>query len=455
MRQALATTIVTAVWLAASFAAAAGGKNWSQFRGGNGDGVADAATLPQDWAPDKNVAWKARIAGIGWSQPVVWGDRIFLTTAVADKQPRPDPQEMGPGIGGLAGFIASGGGTKFVPPDAEYRRLVLCLDAATGDVLWEKTAREGRPTIHIHRNNTYATETPATDGERLIAHFGMTGLYCYDLAGNLLWSRDLDAYPTQFGWGTGSSPVLYGDFVYVQCDNDKQSFLLALDKQTGEEAWRVEREERSNWSTPYVWKNKLRTELVTAGGGRMRSYDPQTGAVLWEMNGHGRTASTPVGHDELLYVDSYDRLTGGNGALAAVRPGASGDISLEGAPSNEHVAWSKRMTGFRIASPVVCEGCLYVLEQGGGVVRCLDVKTGQEHYRKRLPGVSGFSASPVANGGHVYCLDQRGRTAIIAAGPELKVVATNDLGEMSWASPAVAANRLLLRTVDHLYAIGE
>nr|MBA3481292.1 PQQ-binding-like beta-propeller repeat protein [Pirellulales bacterium] len=333
-----ALSLIYAATVVASLVPAAAAADWAQFRGAHGDGVADAdktARLPTEWAPDKHIAWEQKIPGVGWSQPVVWGDRIFLTTAIADDQPKPDPAQMGPGVGGFAGFFS-----KFEPPETDYRWLVLCLDAATGEIEWEKTAREGRPRMHIHPNNTFASETPATDGERLIAHFGMTGLYCYDLAGELLWSKELEAHPTQFGWGTGSSPVIFGDLVYLQCDNDEASAIIAYDKRTGDEAWRVERDENSNWATPYVWRNKHRTELVTAGGTAMRSYDPKTGKLLWEIEGAGRTASTPVSDDERLYFDSYDRLTGSNGVVIAIRPGAEGKISLDPDAPSEHVAWT-------------------------------------------------------------------------------------------------------------------
>src|SRR5205085_1802751 len=182
----------------------------------------------------------------------------------------------------------------------------------------EKIASEGRPTIPIHANNSYATETPVTDGEHVVAYFGMTGVFCYDLAGNLLWKKELGSYPMQFGWGTGSSPALADGRVFIQCDNDKQSFIAALDIKTGDELWRVKREELSNWSTPLVWKNKTRTEVVTAGGGKMRSYDPQTGDLLWEMRASGRSAMSPTAGQELLYVDSADRLMGRTGIFAAV-----------------------------------------------------------------------------------------------------------------------------------------
>jgi outer membrane protein assembly factor BamB len=244
--------------------------------------------------------------------------------------------------------------------------------------------------------------------------------------------------------------------VYIQCDNDEASFLVALDKKTGQDAWRVNRDEKSNWATPYIWKNKNRVELVTAGGDQMRSYDPKSGELIWSMKGNGRTASTPVGDADLLYVDSYDRLTGGSGDFAALRPGASGDISLKSSEtSNSQVAWSTTIKGFRMASPMLCQGCVYILEQNGGIIRCLDAKSGKENYRKRLPGAAGFTASGLVNRDKVYCVDQNCRTTVVEAGSELRIVATNDLGEMCWASPAVVGNHVLFRTIDHLYAIGQ
>jgi outer membrane protein assembly factor BamB len=430
-------------------------KDWSQFRGTNASGIVEGVELPVSWGPDDQVQWKIRLPGVGWSQPIVWGKRIYVTAAETDKQAKPDPKSTGPGIGGYASLFSAG--TLSLPaPNVVYRWRVLCLDADSGNTLWERTAREGTPTIPTHANNTYASETPATDGERLIAYFGMTGVYCYDLEGNPLWTRDLGAQRMQFGWGTGSSPILFGNKIYIQCDNDDASFLVALDNKTGKDVWRVPREEKSNWATPYIWKNTQRTELVTAGGGQMRSYDPESGQLLWSMRGDGRTATTPVGDADLLYVDSYDRLTGGSGSFAAVRPGASGNISLKaGKTSNSHVAWSTSIRGYRMASPILAQGCVYVLEQHAGIVHCIDAKTGKEHYRKRLPGARGFTASPLVNRDNVYCVDQNCRTTVLKAGPDLQVIGANDLGEMCWASPAVAGDSVLFRTVDHLYSIGQ
>lgn len=429
------------------------GKDWSQFRGAAGDGIAADKTLPAEWAADAGLAWKVAVPGLGWSQPIAWGDKIFLTTAVSEAQPKPDAGNKGPGFDGLVGFLSSGG---LNPPEVTYRWLLLCLDPDTGKTVWEKTVREGRPTMQVHPNNTYASETPATDGERVIAYFGMTGVYCYDFSGNLLWSQDLGAFPMQFGWGTGSSPVLEGDLVYIQCDNDKASFLVALDKRTGDEVWRAERAEKSNWSSPYVWRNHLRTELVTAGGDQMRSYDPKTGELLWSLKGSGRTSASPVGDDDLLYIESADRLTGMSGVFAAIRPGATGEVSLDANDGDDGpVAWSQRLTGSHVASPLLYDGCLYLAENQIGIVRCLEAATGREHYRKRLPGATGFTSSPIANGERVYFFDQSGVTIVVEAGPEFRVIANNDLQEMCWASPGLAGNRLLIRTAEHLYAVGQ
>jgi outer membrane protein assembly factor BamB len=425
---------------------AAGAQEWRQFRGPNGDGVVKEAKLPGQWGEDQEIAWKTPIPGRGWSQPVVAGDKIFVTTAVADDEEKPRRGEF-------RGIVPDAADTRALV----YRCQVLCLDASTGKVLWEQTAHEGKPKTRKHRSNTYASETPATDGERLIAYFGMTGIYCYDLSGKPLWSKNLGTYPMQAGWGTGSSPVLFGDAVFVQCDNDKSSFLVALDKRTGDELWRVARDEQANWSTPFLWKNKQRTELVTAGGTRTRSYDPANGGLLWEMTGSGRTSMTPVGDDELLFVDSFKRFEGSPGRLAAIRAGATGDVSLrEDETANASVAWSTILNFPRNASPLLYADCLYMLEQMQGIVRCFNARTGKLHYQARLPEATGFTASPWGCDGKIFCLDEAGLTVAFEAGPQLKVLASNRLNDdMFWASSAVAGDRLLLRGMQHLYCIGR
>ncbi|MBX7168727.1 MAG: PQQ-binding-like beta-propeller repeat protein [Pirellulales bacterium] len=444
-------------------------ENWPGFRGPSGDGQIAAGRLPVEWGSEQNLAWKVAVPGVAWSQPVVWNDRIFLTTAVADDQPRPDsaPQGRGrrpegrPAEGAEPQGNGEGrprgrapGGTE--PPEAVYRWMVMCLDRNSGKVLWEQVAHEGRPTISIHRTNTYASETPVTDGEHVYAYFGMTGLYCYTVDGQLAWSKDLGSYKMTLGWGTGSSPCLYGDRLFVQCDNDEQSFLVALDKQTGDELWRVERDEKSTWSTPYVWKNKSRVELVLGGSKKFRSYDPNDGKLLWELGPmKGRCSATPVGTDDMLYF-GVGGGPAGLGPLVAVKAGASGSHELPKAgEANEAVAWLVDKAGPPMASPLVYEGCLYVLEQRGGIVACYDAATGQEHYKQRLEGAKAFTSSPWAYDGKVFCLDESGQTFVLAAGKELKLLGTNKIDDMFWSSVAVAGDGLILRGLNQLYAIEQ
>lgn len=477
------------------------GADWPGFRGPGGTGLATEEKLPVEWSTDKNVQWKVKIPGVAWSCPIVVGDKIFVTTAITDNQKKPTagggfggggfgggrpPGGGGGGArppGGGGGFGGGGFGGGGRPPDAMYRWEVLCLDRATGKVLWKQLALESKPRIPTHGSNTYATETPVTDGERVYAYFAMHGLFCYDLEGKPLWKKDLGSYKMIAGWGTASSPVLDGDKLFVLCDNEEKSFLVAFDKKTGDEVWRTSRTEKTTWGTPIVWKNKKRTELVTLGTPKVRSYDPATGKQLWELSiGNGQASSSPVADEETLYVGAGGRgmggfgggfgggrpggggggppggggMGGGGGGIYAVKAGAAGDISLkDGATSSDGVAWSTTKGAPEMASPLVYKGHLYVLARNGGIVTCYDAKTGKEVYRERIPGAAAFWASPWAGDGKIYCLDDNGNTHVLQAGPEFKVLSKNTLGEMFWSSPAVVDGALYLRGVDHLYCIKQ
>ncbi|HZU36435.1 MAG TPA: PQQ-binding-like beta-propeller repeat protein, partial [Gemmataceae bacterium] len=409
-------------------------------------------------------------------QKDVDGRLARLLTAAQNKQLKDMQQAFGRGgrggfgPGGRGGFGRGGrggfgGGFGGGPaPNVVYRWEVYCLDAANGKVLWKQVAAERKPRTPKQPSNSYASETPITDGERLYAYFGNTGLFCYDLDGKLLWSKDLGAYPTAGGWGTGSSPAVDGDRLFVQCDNEQQSFLVALDKKTGDELWRTKRQEKTVWSTPYVWHNRQRTELI-ANGQTVRSYDPATGNLLWElgsgqpsggprgMGGMNGPTSSPVADRDLLYVGLGSRM--GMRTLFAVKPGATGDISVKtGETTSSGVAWSRRGAGPAMASPLLYRGHLYVLEERGGILICVDAKTGQQAYRQRLPQAGGFTASPWAYDGRVFCLDDRGKTFVIEAGPKFKLLGTNALQEMCWASPAIADGSLFIRGEDDLFAVG-
>jgi outer membrane protein assembly factor BamB len=498
----LSLTVTIAIGIASPVFA----EQWPQFRGPSGQAVTDAKELPDQWSKDKNLAWTAAVPGVAWSQPVVWGDKIFVTTAVTENQSKPkpgggfgggrggfggrgrapegpggadrprddaapQPRPEGPRPGGRPGGNQPGGGRPggpggggfggfgrgAAPPNQVYQWKVLCLDTQSGNVLWEKLAHEGKPTIATHSTNTYASETPVTDGERVYAYFGMTGLYCYDLAGKELWSKKFESHPMMMGWGTGSSPVLHGDLVFVQCDNEEKSYLVAFNKKMGDEVWRKSRDEKSNWSTPYIWENKVRTELVTCGGTQMRSYDPSTGEILWTLGGQaGRANASPIGDKELLYVGTGGMGFGGGGPLSAVKAGAKGDITPKGdKTTSEGIAWSVNQAGPKMASPLLYDGCLYVLDQRGGIVLCYDAKTGRQHYKERLTGAKGFTASPWAANGKVFCLDEEGQTFVLKAGPKFQSLGKNKLDDMFWSSAAIAGDRLLLRGVDKLYCIAK
>src|SRR5262245_5651927 len=383
--------------------------DWPGFRGPNGSAVSDNANLPAEWGKDHNVAWKVSVPGYGWSSPVISGDRVFVTTAVSDKQRKPAGGfGGGPGGGGFGppggpkgGPGPKGGFGRQEPPDDVYKFQLVCLSAADGKVLWTATAREGRPTIPTQASNTYASETPVIDGERVYAYFGMHGLYAYDFAGNQVWKLDLGSYPTALGFGTGSSPALGEGKVFVQCDNERESFLVAVDAKTGKEVWRTKRTERTGYSSPLVWKNKQRTEVVCVGAQKVRSYNPATGKQLWELGGmSGQPKATPVATEDLLIVGTGGGpggMMGGGGfgspgggpkggpgggpkggfgmgggrPLFAVKPGASGDITLkDGAKSSDAVAWTLPQAGPTTPSPLVYKDHLYVLDERGGSLTC-------------------------------------------------------------------------------------
>lgn len=441
------------------------GADWPQFRGPDAAGISKDTNLPSEWGIEKNVAWKTKVPGVGWACPVVWQDKLFVLTAESENQPKPSAGGFGGGRpGGDKGGAPKpggefekdkgkggfpGGGRMPSPPDAVYRWQVICYDRATGKQLWKQLASEHKPTIPTHRTNTYASETPVVDGERLYAYFGMNGLFCYDLAGKQIWKKDLGSYPMQFGWGTGSSPVLHGDSLFVQCDNEAKSFLVSFDKKTGQEKWRKERDEKSTWSTPYIWKNKQRTELVTNGSRNVRSYDPETGKLLWELGGfEGRCSATPIGNDELIFVG----VGGGRGVgpLFAIKAGANGSLEKKGS----QIAWTAEKGGPPMSSPLLLDGLLYVLEQRG-LLTCYEAKTGKVTYNERIPGARNFTSSPWAYDGKIFCLDDSGTTFVVSAGPQFKVLGQNKLEEMFWSSPAIAGKELYLRGVDHLFCIRQ
>jgi outer membrane protein assembly factor BamB len=416
--------------------------NWPQFRGGKSLGTSEEAGYPEAWSTSQNVVWKTDIPGRGWSSPIVWGDKIFLTTVISEGKME-NPKK---------GLYFGGERTK--PSPDVHRWTVYCLDFSTGKIVWEREAHKGTPHSSYHIKNSLASETPVTDGQRVYAYFGNLGLFCYDVDGKQLWSHKLGPFKTRLGWGTAASPVLYKDRIYIVNDNEEQSFLLALDKKTGKEVWRVEREERSNWATPYIWENELRTEIVTPGTGKVRSYD-LNGKSLWEFKGMSDiTIPTPFSAFNLLYIGSGYVLNSVR-PVYAIKPGAAGDISLKkDETSNQYIAWYQKTASPYNPSLLVYGPCLYVLRDRG-LFSCYDAKTGKEIYPAQRLGADAFTSSPWAHNGKIFCQSEDGDTFVIQAGPEFKLLGKNSLNEMCMATPALVHGNLILRTESKLYRIGQ
>ena len=417
--------------------------NWQQFRGPTMNAVvADNPSLPERWSQTENVEWVAEIPGLGWSSPIVWGNRVFLTTVTAEGEfERPKP-----------GLYAPNGRSE--PPQLDHDWRVYCLDLETGGVLWQRSVRAGVPEFPRHMKNTYASETPTTDGERVYVRFGDLGLFAFDMDGNQVWSVHVPFKQTRSDWGSASSPILHGEMLIVLYDNEEESWIAALDKRTGDELWRTARDEVSSWASPYVWENEVRTEIVTSGMNRIRSYDLD-GTLLWEMDGQMSWASiaTPFSSHGLVYVNSgYFRDE--HRPVYAIRPGATGDISLEsGQTTNDYIAWYQPKAGNYNTSPLVY-GDVYYSLLDRGFFESYDARTGESIYgRQRVKVGSSFTASPWAYNGKIFAASEQGDTYVIQAGPEFKVLHVNSLDEMIMASPAIVGDRLIIRTHSKVYSI--
>jgi outer membrane protein assembly factor BamB len=452
-------------------AGAAAPPTWPQFRGPDGAGVADEARLPDTWSATENVAWVAEIPGRGWSSPIVWNDRIFVTSAVnagAFKAPSKgifgndyaaELKRQGLSDDEILKKVV-GRDIELTGEAGEVSYMVFALDAKTGKTVWTQEAHRGKPFGGRHRKNTYASETPVTDGERLYVSFGgNVGVFCYSFDGTLLWKHDWPPQPIYLDFGTASSPIVHEGRLYQLHDNDGQSFLAALDAKTGREAWSVKRTDlasrlASGWATPMVWRHAARTEIVTIGRGFVISYDRE-GRELWRLKGMTQATPSPVAAGELLYVGSGSQGEA-NRPLAAVRPGASGDISLrDGETANAHVVWLQpRFSGYT-PSPLVYQGRVYAVNDNG-VLQVADAKTGVEIYKARLGGGGfTFSSSPVASRGRIFCLSEDGDTFVVKAGDRYEELARNSLGEMSLATPAADAESMYIRTQSKLYRLRQ
>jgi outer membrane protein assembly factor BamB len=421
--------------------------SWPSFRGPGASGIGDGQGAPTAWdlPAGKNVRWRTDVPGIANSSPVVWGDRVFVSTAVSGKADHTLRT-------GLYGDVDS------VNDDSSHAYRLYALDRKTGRMLWERTAEERVPPVKRHLKSTQANPTPATDGKRVVVLFGSGGLYAYDLDGRPIWKRDLGTldsgwfYDKTYQWGFGSSPVIVGDRVIVQADIQKGSFLAAYELADGREAWRTPREEIPTWGTPTLVRSDTGDELVT-NGTTVRGYDARTGALRWSLKPNSEvTVATPVVGEGLVFVTAgYPPVR----PIYAIRPGSRGDLTLpEGKSASDAIAWSSSNDGTYIPTPLVYRGHLYTLGNNGRL-SCYDARTGALRYRARVGPGSGFSASPVAADGRLYLTGEDGDVFVVKAGPQFELLGTNKIGEVTMATPAISDGLMVFRTLKQVVAVGE
>ena len=445
--------------------------NWPRFLGPDSLPIADNPRLPERWSTSENVEWVIEVPGVGWSSPIVWNGKVFLTSAVSDR-PMKQPS-LGTDFSNeyLAQLRADGLSSEEVngrlydrdremPHEVVIDLMLYCFDLESGARLWERQVYHGNPPGGRHRKNSFASETPVTDGDRVYVYLGHLGLFAFDLDGNPVWATPLKLFQKVRDFGTGASPALHDDRVIVLNDNEEQGFVAAFDKRTGKELWRTLRDlgegRRTGWSTPFVWEHELRTEIVTVGPRAVISYSLE-GKELWRMHGIATTTiQSPFVWGGHLFVTS-----GASGeqdrAIVSIRPGASGDITPE-APvgKNQYVIWYNRVAGGTyLPTPIIYDSALYVLTEKGIFAR-YEVDTGERVYRSRVaPGASAFTTTPWAYNGKIFAMGEEGDTFVIEAGREYRLSHINNLNEWTLASPAIVGDRLLLRTQSRLYSIRD
>jgi outer membrane protein assembly factor BamB len=435
----------------AVLATAAPGGNWPQWRGPLQNGIAPLADPPTTWSETENIRWKVKIPGIGSATPLVWDNLVFVQTAIptgkkveaappaASEEADAKSAEKGPGKG-------PGGRRGGAKPSEVYQFSLLCLDRATGKVLWQQTACEQVPHEGTHPDGTFSSSSGLTDGKHVWAYFGSRGIYCYDFQGKLVWSKDLGDMRIAAGFGEGSSPALYKDTLIVNWDNEDGSFIIALDKNTGKELWKQTREERTSWSTPLVIEKDGKAEVVVSATGKIRSYDPASGKVNWECAGMTRNViPTPVTDNEWVYCASGFQ----GSSLLAIKLGKTGDLA-----GTEAIAWSHKKSTPYVPSPLLYNGRLFFFSGNNAMLTCLDAKTGQVLIdAERVEGMQGVYASPVGAAGRVYLTGRNGTIVVIKDSGKLEVLATNKLEDKTDASPVAVGKDLLLRGRENLYCI--
>jgi len=424
------------------------GVHWPTFRGPGAVGFAEGFTTPSEWdaASGKNIQWKTPIPGLGHGSPVIWGDRVYIVSA-----------ESGGGNNGLR--VGLYGDIAPVEDPSGHTWRVLCLDKRNGEIIWNKIALEAVPRIKRHPKASHANSTPAIDGRHVVAFLGAEGLFCFDANGELMWKKDLGPLDSGYyvvppaQWGFGSSPVIHDNRVIIQCDVQKDSFLAALDIETGSELWRTPRNEVPTWGTPTVHVAGDRRQIIVNGYKHIGGYDLMTGKEIWKLTGGGDIpVPTPVVAGDLVYITNAH---GPKAPVYAIRTSASGDISLSGdATKNDHIAWSYDRRGSYMQTPLVYRGMVYAARDNG-VLTAYDAAGGDIKIKERIGnGSTGFTASPVAADGKVYYTSEEGDVYVLQAGPEFKLLATNALGEVCMTTPAISEGKLYFRTQHHVWCVG-
>ena len=424
---------------------------WPQWRGPLATGVAPLADPPINWSETEHIKWKVKLPGSGDSTPIVWGDRIFLLTAIPTgrKIKAPDSPTGSTEAGAPAtGARGERGRMNTETPDEVYQFSILCLDRNSGKILWQKTAREEAPHEGHQQNNTFASASAVTDGQLVLAFFGSRGLHCYDLEGNLKWSKDFGRMRTKMGFGEGASPALRGDTVVVAWDHEGDDFIVALDRRTGKELWRTPRSEGTGWSTPLVIDFDGKQQVVINATGKVRSYDLASGKEIWSCGGQTVNAiPTPVATADTVYVMSGFR----GHALFAIALGRTGDLK-----GHDAIRWQHDKNTPYVPSPLLVDGLLYFVANNDAKLSCLDARTGNAHFEAEpLDGLFSIYASPVSAGDRVYVLGREGTCIVLKKGPKLEILATNKLDDKTDASPALAGNEIFVRGHANLYCISS
>lgn len=420
-------------------------ENWPGWRG-NGSGISNENKLPLNWSEEKNVRWKIPIPGAGHSSPIIWGKRVFITTAIAED----------PNVESFRGGVYMGG-NRATPDKSGYSYNVICLDTDQGSIQWSKAVLQQEPRTRRHTKNTYASETPVTDGKYVFASFGSAGLYCLDFEGNLIWQRDIGLFRVRQGWGTGASPVLFQNTVIVNCDSDDDSYIAAFDKRTGNPVWRTEREEGPSWGTPFLFEAGVQTIVVTNATKRMRGYEFETGTLLWECAGGSMiSVPSPVSTRGLVFLSSGHSLPFSRQPIIAVHAEASGDITpARGETQSKGIAWSRSKGGPYVTSPIAVGDYLYV-PSDRGYLSCYEAQTGKTIYEKQNLGSGNtITSSPIAAEGKIYIQTEDGECYVVKQGPKFEILTVNKLDETFCASAAVSGGKVFLRGRKHLYSIGK